>query len=301
MPYPTEPLQEHPSTYIVQDRGNIEELERLEDQDRMLTAGMGGVLPEVADPVLLRRVLDVGCGTGGWLMEMARTYPTIERLVGVDISGKTLTYARAQADVQQLAGRVEFRTMDALRVLVFPTSSFDLVNQRLGASWLRLWDWTKLLVEYQRVTRPGGVMRITEGNVIIESNSPALTKLNSIALEAVYHSGRLFAPRGDGLTSELARLMTRHAIEDVQTCLHTLVYRAGTAEGQCFYEDMVRFYHVALPFLQKWTNVPSDYQTIYQQALKEMQQPDFVATWTWLVAWGTKPIYGPPLLMRGLR
>jgi hypothetical protein len=39
---------------------------------------------------------------------------------------------------------------------------------------------------------------------------------------------------------------------------------------------------VGLSFYQKWTRVPDD----YQQALKEMQVPDFVATWTWLTVWG---------------
>jgi trans-aconitate methyltransferase len=54
---------------------------RQDIQDKMLTTGMGGVLPELAGRVdysCLQRVLDVGCGTGGWLMETARTYPTIE-------------------------------------------------------------------------------------------------------------------------------------------------------------------------------------------------------------------------------
>ena len=41
-----------------------------------------------------------------------------------------------------------------------------------------------------------------------------------------------------------------------------------------------------LPFLHKWTRVPHDYENIYQQALSEMQQPDFVATWNLLTAWG---------------
>ncbi len=59
-----------------------------------------------------------------------------------------------------------------------------------------------------------------------------------------------------------------------------------------FYEDMQHIFHVALPFFQKWTHVPNDYQEICQQALKEMQQPDFVATWTFLTVWGTKPSQG---------
>jgi ubiquinone/menaquinone biosynthesis C-methylase UbiE len=283
----------------VQDRSNLDEMTRQDLQDKMLTMGMGGALPELADHSCLQRVLDVGCGTGGWLMETAKTYPTIKRLVGVDISSKMLEHARDRATTQQLDGRVEFQTMDALRLLEFPPASFDLVNQRLAASWLRTWEWTKILLEYQRVTRSGGIIRITDANNI-ESNSPALTKLNNILLETFYRSGRFFVTSSDGLTCELVRLMTQHGIEDVQTRVCTLVYRAGTESGQYFCEDMALAFRVLLPFFQKWTRVPSDYQEIYQQAKKEMQQPDFVATWTFLTAWGTKPKDGGRLRMRGL-
>src|SRR5438874_11756870 len=80
------PNREHPSTYIVQDRSNQEELERLQLQDHLLTTAMGGVLAEQPDTATFQRVLDVGCGTGGWLIEVAKTHPTIMLAVGVDIS-----------------------------------------------------------------------------------------------------------------------------------------------------------------------------------------------------------------------
>ena len=84
-------------------------------------------------------------------------------------------------------------------------------------------------------------------------------------------------------------LLTQHDIRDVQSRVHTLVYRAGTVEHQSFYEDMRRAFRVGLPFFQKWTRVPRDYEEICEIALKEMQEPDFVATATLLTAWGTKP------------
>ena len=132
----TDPHREQASTYPVQDRSNLDEIARLDLQDTMLNAGMGGVLPELADPSHLRRVLDVGCGTGGWLLETAKTYLNIEKLVGVDISSKMMEHAREKAQAQQLDGRVQFQTMDALRILDFPPASFDLVNLRFGVSWL---------------------------------------------------------------------------------------------------------------------------------------------------------------------
>src|SRR5712691_8100024 len=125
MSTPTDdPRQEYTSTYFVQDRSNLEEITRLQVQDQMMTALMGGVLPEQKETTIFRRVLDVGCGTGGWLIEMAKTYPNISQLVGVDISSKMLDSARAQAVAQQVDNRVEFHHMDALRMLEFPGSYF---------------------------------------------------------------------------------------------------------------------------------------------------------------------------------
>ncbi len=289
MSTPTDPRREHPSTYFVQNRSDEEELTRVMIQDRLVTANMGGVLPEQPDPTIFQYVLDVGCGTGGWLMEAAKTYPAMPLLVGVDVSGRMVEYARAQAEAQQVSDRVQFSAMDALRMLEFPTEYFDLVNQRFGVSYLRTWDWPKLLQEFQRIARPGGVVRVTEGNFIVQSPSLALTRLFELALDAFYRAGHYFTLESNGVTSELARLLNRYGFQNVQTRVHMVEYRAGTAEGQLFYEDMRHFFRTALPFFRKWSRVPEDYETIYQQALNEMHQPDFVATSSLLTAWGTKP------------
>src|SRR5271169_2283192 len=179
----------------------------------MLMASMGGVLPEQADPGSLRRVLDVGCGTGGWLIETAKTYPTIKTLVGVDISNRMINHARARA-ADQFGKRVQFETKDALLALAFPNDYFDLVNQRFGIGWLRTWEWKKILLEYYRVSRPSGIVRITEGHVTNERNSPALTTLCQISLEACHHAGLLFTERTDGITSQLVCLLTQHGLKD---------------------------------------------------------------------------------------
>ncbi len=286
MSTPTNPSQEHPSTYWVQDRSNEEELTRLRLQDQMLTADMGGVLPEQQNSAAFQRVLDVGCGTGGWLIEAAKTYPSMSLLVGVDVSSRMIEYARMQAETQQISNRVQFRTMDALRMLEFPDGSFDLVNQRFASSFLRIWDWPKLLKECRRVSKIGGVIRLTEFDIISDSNSPAHKRLLELVLEALYQAGHLFAPKHDSVTSQLARLLQQAGLQNVQTQAHFLQYRAGTLQGQLFYEDTKHLLRTIEPFLRKWTQVPKDYNVIYQQMLNEMQQPDFVATFPVLTAWG---------------
>lgn len=282
---PDMPSQEHPSTYFVQDRSSQEELARLRIQDQMLTNSMGGVLPEQPDPAIFQRVLDVGCGTGGWLIEVAKTYPTITRLVGVDVSQKMITYARDQVKAQHLEDRVEFYVMDALRRLEFPANSFDLLNQRLGVSYLRTWDWPKLLNEYQRVGRQEAVLRITESD-ISHSNTPVFTQLSMLFLQAMAHAGNLSRPDMNATIDLLPSILRRHSIEQLQTQHHRLIYRAGTTEGDQFMEDQKHFLQNIVPFLHKWIRVPANYDELYRQAMEEMKQPDFEGKWNLLTIWG---------------
>jgi ubiquinone/menaquinone biosynthesis C-methylase UbiE len=286
-----EPQREHPSTYFVQDRESKEELERLRVFDDLLTAGMGGVLPEQTDPTVFRHVLDVGCGTGGWLIKLAKAHPTTcTRLVGVDVSLKFVEYARKEAEAARVSARVEFHATDALRMLEFPPGSFDLVNQRAASSWVRKWDWPKLLSEYWRVCRPGAVVRITEPAWIVESNSPALSSLYNLFLQAGYPAGHLFSREKDGVTSQLSHLLLQHGLQQVQTRASTVEYHADTLEGHHYVETIRLFFRTIVPFLRKWSRMPDNYEEIYQQMLSEIQQSDFVARWDLLTAWGNKPL-----------
>ena len=267
------------STYMVQEVSNKEELNRLAFQDQMLTTSMGGVLPELSDLTGLHRVLDAGCGTGGWLLEMARAIPTIAVLVGVDIRKATITYARTQAAADPVGRRVKYHVIDALDMSQLPPRFFDLVNQRLGMSYLRIWDWPRQFAEYQRVARSGGIIRITE-SCAPESNSEALNQLNDLLMRALSGAGHLFVTDSpSGVIDGLVPLFKQQGLSKVQTHLHTLEYRAGTPEGELFCKDEKRLFQVVRPFLSKWSHVPYNYKEIYRQALHDMQSPDFVATW----------------------
>ncbi len=289
MSHQEKPRREHPSTYFVQDRSNLEELKRLQLQDQMLTASMGGVLPEQSEPGTLQRVLDVGCGTGDWLIAVAQAYPTIELLVGGDISLTFVAYARAQAEARQVSDRVEFHMMDALRMLEFPADYFDLVNLRLGSSFMRTWDWPKLLNEMGRVARFPGIVRVSDLEIGAHSTSPALTHLYERFRCALYRAGHLFTETPDGLTAHLARLLTMQGFQQVQTKSSTLEYRAGTPEGESCYEDAKHIFQTLRPFIHKWGCAGATYDSLYQQMLYEMRQPDFHGTWTLLTAWGASP------------
>src|SRR5260370_22344969 len=124
---PADPRRQYPSTYFV-DRSNQDEMTRLIVQDRLITTAMGGVLPEQPDPTNFPRMLDVGCGTGGWLIEAAKTYPTMTRLVGIDVNTLLIEYAREPAQRAQVDDRVGFQFMDSVLILALPINYFNLTN-----------------------------------------------------------------------------------------------------------------------------------------------------------------------------
>ena len=108
------------------------------------------------------------------------------------------------------------------------SQSPDLVNLRFALSFVRTWDWPKVLRELLRVVRPGGVIRLPDEEVIHQSNSPASMQFCQMLLIALFNSGHLFTRESTGLTAHLAPLLSQHGCQQVQTRAHALQYRAGT-------------------------------------------------------------------------
>ncbi len=289
MSSPINPQDKH-GTYVRKERYTVEDLALLQNEEQMMNIATEDILREQPEPTSLQGVLDVGCGTGQWLIEVAKTYPEISQLVGIDINAKVIEYANAQAEAQQVAERVQFRVMDALGFLDFPDDSFDLVNQRLGGSFLRTWDWNKLLHNFKRVTRSAGVIRIVEADMI-ESTSSAQMQQVELLLQAFHRSGHAFTPQKDGLTSELVSLLRQQGFQNVQTAIRTLHYSEETLEGQFLSLYLKQMSRSLQSFQQKWNREP-DGEVINRQVLEDMKRPDFAATWTFITVWANNPPKG---------
>lgn len=279
--------QPYSGTYFVQDQQNQEELFRLAEQDQLITMSMGKVLAEQTNPGLFRHVLDVACGVGGWVIEAAKTYPDMT-LVGIDINPYLIAYAQEHATKQQVDDRVEFRVMDALRPLDFPPASFDLVNLRFAMSFVRTWEWPRLIGSLMRVLRPDGIIRLTEEHVIHQSSSPASMRFCEMLLCALFRSGHLFTQESSSLTDRLASLLQQQNGQQVQTQPYTLYYQAGTPEGQAYIRDGMRVLRTLRPFLEKWGCINEDYEELSQAVYGELHQPDFTASWHLVTIWAKK-------------
>ena len=173
-----------------------------------------------------------------------------------------------------------------MQALYLPFNSFDLVNQRLGSSYLRIWDWPHFLEQLQYVIKPGGIVRLTEVD-IMKSTSPALNRTTDLLQQALYQAGHLPSQANRELGNELEQFLQRLDFQDVQTQTVTIEYRANTPEWENFYNYIKLSSQALQPFLFKWLRI-SDYEKLRQQMIDEMEQADFVGTWKLVTTWGHK-------------
>ena len=91
-----------------------------------------------------------------------------------------------------------------------------------------------------------------------------------------------------GVADDLARLLSENGISNIQTRRSTLEFLPGTPEAHNFAEDLRLGSRTAIPFLQIWGCLPNNHEQLYQEMVLAMQQPDYMASWSMLTAWGNR-------------
>jgi ubiquinone/menaquinone biosynthesis C-methylase UbiE len=113
----------------------------------------------ISEAVVLKdrgEAVDLGCGAGQLVMEMARKVPGLH-LTGIDLSEKMLVDARQSAQLVGMEDRIDFR-LGNVEEIPFPDQSLDLV---ISTASLHHWtDPVKVLNEVDRVLKPGGAYYI---------------------------------------------------------------------------------------------------------------------------------------------
>lgn len=283
--------QEGRNTYIV-DGENAGEIARLIIQDRLLT-GVGVAMgDDLFKRAQIRSVLDIGCGPGAWLLELAQRFPGLESLVGIDVSSSMLNYASSQAEASKLR-QVTFRRMDATYPpLDFVDGTFDLVNARLITGFMHKDGWATLIADCFRLLRSGGILQLTEFEDVICS-SLAFETLNMYYIQALHQSGRGF------LTSQVRHLSTAPFLRkllqdagflDLQLTGKVVDFSSGTPYHQLGCENIEVAYALMQPFfLSQGLSSSDELQRLLQQFQRDRSSPDFSGVALFLGASGKKP------------
>ncbi|PFH46520.1 hypothetical protein AMATHDRAFT_69619 [Amanita thiersii Skay4041] len=105
------------------------------------------------------RALDLGCGTGSWILNAAKVWKDCQ-FVGLDIV--PLHPDLQQIGLPDLAARITWVQANFLEKLPFPDDEFDYVHVKRISLGVPEDKWDSLLEEITRVMKPGGAFELIE-------------------------------------------------------------------------------------------------------------------------------------------
>jgi SAM-dependent methyltransferase len=268
-----------------------EELTRLAFQDRAFTRAYG-IFPRDLDlPTPVSRILDLACGTGGWLLEAASHLQGqgLQLAKGIDKDPAMIAFARAQARVRGREHLISFEEGDILTDLDSAGASglYDLIHSRFIAAFLPASGWPRLVRACKARLRPGGVLLLCENEVAC-TNSPGYNRLSQIFLHALHQAGMNFG--GEvcwGVTALFRKFLREAGFVSIQVQSHALEFSTGTVHHEMLLKDFQLGVHTAKPFLLKYGRIcEEEYEAVLQQLWHDFQSEDFYAVVYGLSAWG---------------
>jgi trans-aconitate methyltransferase len=116
-------------------------------------------LAPIKDP---KQIIDLGCGTGIWCMDMADEHPGAE-IVGVDLSPIQPSFTPPNC---------KFEIDDVTSTWTYPLNHFDFINIR--SLYGSIADWPSLYAQVYRHMQPGGYLHQLEMSIQFKSDDGTL-------------------------------------------------------------------------------------------------------------------------------
>jgi arsenite methyltransferase len=193
-------------------------LAEIYDETSFWSARFGALLFDHLKIVRGIRALDVGCGTGFPLIELAHRHGASSYFIGIDIWDDALRRSRLKLERHGLTN-VDIIKADAVS-MPFPTAYFDLVVSNIGIN--NFPDPAMAIRACRRVTKPGG-------RIVLTTNVQGHFRALYASLAAILRESGLQAAR-DALHREEAHRLSAATIA-------TLLVDSGFAVSRTFGQD----------------------------------------------------------------
>ncbi|RDW58504.1 hypothetical protein BP5796_12434 [Coleophoma crateriformis] len=232
-----------------------------------------------------QRILDLGCGTGIWSIDMGDAYPSAE-VIGVDISP-------TQPSI--VPPNVRFEVDDIEHIWTY-RSQFDLIHARFLAAAIA--DWPKLVGQVYEFTKPGGWCEFKDWDLQIYSTDNTLPKdshiqrFHDLTLDALEKLGVVHSP-----APKLKGWVEAAGFQDVHEDIEPLPIGSWPKEkrlkeigiwNRAQFEDGLEAICLRL-----WTSVlgwnKEEVQLFLVEMRKELKNKAIHAQWKYHIVFGQKP------------
>jgi arsenite methyltransferase len=235
-------------------------------------------------------VLDAGCGSGVFIPHLVKAVGSTGIVTAVDLAPENVL------TVEQLASQFHFSAQLQTKVssvvqLPFANNTFDCVWCANVSQYLTSTELDMAMAEFERVTKPGGVIAIKEADITFWQFHPIDARLMWRLLDASTRAGHLQIQTIGSLRGwELSKWMRNNGIE-VTLRETTLIERTSPLPS------------FALPYLGgyiKWlANVAAsmelseqdkcDWRSIHNSADEILTHPDFCYREVFVLTMGKVP------------
>jgi len=255
----------------------------LMEQQRFLADQLGVLFPTQIDSSMIERVLDVACGPGGWVLDVAYAHRDLE-VVGLDCDVEMIQYARAQARCQHLDNAL-FATDDMMRMSEIDDSVFQLVHARFIADTVRSAALPKVMKELVRVCSPGGTVLWVEGDLPV-SSCPDFQQWQELTCHAATLLGQT-----NGVTPTMELLLHNAGMVNIQKKVYRIDFSAFMPANIGMYRN-ADVLSRCMRSLQSCTRVMTkeEIEQARQHMLLAMLKNDFCASMSIVLVWGQKPV-----------
>ena len=131
-------------------------------QTSWVTTAESHEIPELLQLSSNSSVLEIGCGSGGYAVHLAKCIGC--QVMGLDINAEGVRNAKALAEKDKLDGRVKFELCDVSQRLPFEDNVFDAIYS--NDVLCHLPRRGQLLSDLRRVLKPGGRLLFSDALII---------------------------------------------------------------------------------------------------------------------------------------
>ncbi|CAI2168379.1 6838_t:CDS:2 [Funneliformis geosporum] len=218
------------------------------------------------------KVLDVGCGTGLWLLDMAKEYPD-SSFIGIDMSP-------IFPGVNHIPQNVAFLQHNLNNGLPFPNETFDFVFQGFLGNNVINKQWEYYTREMIRVTKPGGWVEIFDYDIDYQNSGPKFAEYMGLVQSGLEAKG--INPQPETYVPQLLKNCQKLSEVYYEEENIPLGSRAGQLGEMVMAYCFMTFDAFKLLFTSAWGVSDEVFDTIYDCVRPEVDEfKIFLKTFRW--------------------